>query len=70
MSFFVLCRSVVVVVVFQNYNVSKNTFRHTIRVLGSLDPDKARHFVMPYLGPNGLKTLSSEETRMQQNLVF
>ena len=30
--------------------VSKNYFRHTIRVSGSLDPDQARHFVGPELG--------------------
>ena len=30
----------------------KNSFRNTIRMSNSLDPDQARHFVWPDLGPN------------------
>ena len=30
----------------------KNSFRNTIRVSNSLDPDQARHYVGPDLGPN------------------
>ena len=34
---------------------SKNSFKNTIRVSSSLDPDQARHFVGPDLGPNCLQ---------------
>ena len=33
----------------------KSSFRNTIKVSKSLDPDQARHFVGPDLGPNFLK---------------
>ena len=32
----------------------------------SLDPDQARHFVWPDLGPNCLQKLSADDTRMQR----
>ena len=35
-------------------------FFYTIRVSNSLDPDQARHFVGPDLGPNCLQRLSAE----------
>ena len=35
-------------------------FFNTIRVSNSLDPDQARHFVGPDLGPNCLQRLSAE----------
>ena len=39
----------------------KLTFqRNTIRVSDSLDPDQARHFVGPELGPNCLQRLSAD----------
>ena len=37
-------------------------FRNTIRVSNTLDPDQARHFVGPYLGPNCLQMLSADNT--------
>ena len=37
-----------------------NSFRNTIRVSNSLDPDQARHFVGPDLGPNCLQRLSTD----------
>ena len=37
---------------------SKNSFWNTIRVSNSLDPDQARHFVGPDLGPYCLQRLS------------
>ena len=40
----------------------KNSFRKTIRVSNSLDPDQARYFVGPDLGPNCLQTLSEDDT--------
>ena len=40
----------------------KNSFRNTIRVSYSLDPDQARHFVGPYLGPKCLPRLSADDT--------
>ena len=35
-------------------------FFNTIRVSNSLDPDQARHFVGPDLGPNSLQRLSAD----------
>ena len=40
---------------------SKKTFRNTISVSDSLDPDQARHFVGPDLGPNCLQRLSADD---------
>ena len=40
---------------------SKNISRNTIRVSNSLDPDQARRFVGPYIGPNTLQRLSAED---------
>ena len=39
----------------------KKKFRNTIRVLNNLDPDQARHFVVPDLGPNCLQRLSADD---------
>ena len=36
---------------FSKSTFSKNPFRNTIRVPNSLDPDQARHYVGPDLGP-------------------
>ena len=44
----------------------KYSFRNTIRVSNSLDPDQARHFVWPDLGPNCLQRLSAENTSRQR----
>ena len=44
-----------------NINFPKNSFNGTIRVSNSLDPDQARHFVCPDLGPNCLQRLSTED---------
>ena len=41
---------------------SKNSFRNTIRVSNSLDPDLARQNVGPDLGPNCLQRLSTDIT--------
>ena len=41
---------------------SKNSFRITIRVANSLDPDQARHFVGPDLDPNCLQRTSADDT--------
>ena len=38
----------------------KNSFRNTIRVSNSLDPDEDRHSVGPHLGPNCLQRLSAD----------
>ena len=38
---------------------SKNSFRYTIHVSNSLDPDQNRHYVVPDLGPNFLQKLSA-----------
>ena len=39
---------------FSKSTFSKKKIRITIRVSNSLDPDQARHFVGPDLGPNSL----------------
>ena len=40
---------------------SKNSFRNTVSVSNSLDPDQARRFVGPDLGPNCLQRLSADD---------
>ena len=40
----------------------KNSFRNTIRVSNSLDPDQVPCFVGPDLGPNCLQRLSADDT--------
>ena len=47
----------------------KNSYRNSIRVTNRLDPDQARHFVGPDLGPNCCKfyrqtTLGGKELNM------
>ena len=54
--FFVVCCS------FSKSTFSKNTFRNTIRVSNSLDPDQAWHCVRPELGPNCLQRLTTDNT--------
>ena len=41
---------------------SKTSFRNIIRVSNSLDPDQARPFVGPDLGPNCLQRLSADDS--------
>ena len=41
--------------------LKKKTYRNTIRVSNSLDPDQARHYVWPYLGPNCSLMLSADD---------
>ena len=36
----------------ENFLKKKKSYRNTIRVSNSLDPDRARHYVGPDLGPN------------------
>ena len=52
---------------FQKPTFSKKSFRNTcaIRVSNSLDPDQARRFVGPDLGPNSLQKLSADDTSRQ-----
>ena len=57
-AFFVVCCFV--------KNHLKKSFRNTIRVSNNLDPDQARHFVGPGLGPNFLQRLSADVTRRQR----
>ena len=42
-----------------------NKIENTIRVSNSLDPDQARHFVGPDLGPNCLQRLSAVDISRQ-----
>ena len=39
----------------------KNYFKNTIEVSNSLDPDQARQFVGPDLGPNCLQRLAADD---------
>ena len=48
--------------IFSKSTFSKNSFRNTISMSNSLDPDQARRFVGPGLGPNGLHRLSADDT--------
>ena len=43
-----------------------NFFSGIPSVSNSLDPDQARHFVEPGLGPNCLQRLSADDTRRQR----
>ena len=45
---------------FSKLTFSKNSFRNTISVSNSLDPDQARHSVGPDLDPNCLQRLSAD----------
>ena len=58
--FFVVC------CFFSKSTFSKNSFRNTITVSKSLDPDQARHFVGPDLGPNCLQRISADDTCKQR----
>ena len=55
--FFVICGY------FSEVNFFKTFFQEylTISVSNSLDPDQARHFVGPDLGPNCLQRLSADD---------
>ena len=52
--------------IFSKSTFSKNSFKNTIRVLKSLDPDQARHYVGPDLGPNCLQRSSADDTSRQR----
>ena len=49
--------------IFSKSTLSKNSFRNTIRVSNSLNPDQARQNVRPDLDPNCLQRLSADNTR-------
>ena len=51
---------------FSKSTFCKNSFRNTIRVSNFLDPDQARHFVGPDLGPKCLHELSADDTSRQR----
>ena len=46
---------------FLKLTFSKKSFRNTIKVSNSLDPDQAQHFVGPDLGPNCSQRLSADD---------
>ena len=50
---------------FSKSTFSKNSFRNSIRVSNSLDPDQARCFVEPDLGSNCLQRSSADDTSWQ-----
>ena len=51
---------------FLKSTVSKNSFRNTIRVLNSLVPDQAQHFVGPDLGRNCLQSLYADDASISR----
>ena len=53
---------------FSKSTFTKNSFGYTIRVSNSLDPDQARHFVGPALGPNCFER--SDDTSIQSKKLF
>ena len=53
---------------FSESTVLKNSFRNTVRESNSLDPDQARHFVGPDLGPNCLQKLSADDTTSKRRV--
>ena len=54
----IFCR----LLIFSKSTFWKISFRNSIRVSNSLDPDQARHFVRSDLGPNCLQRLSADGT--------
>ena len=56
---------------FINPIFSKDSFRNTIRVSNSLDPDQAGHFEVPDLGPNCLQMtkVATSRQRVKNNLA-
>ena len=48
-------------VVFFKINFLKYSFRNTIRVSNSFDPDQAQHFVWPDLGTNCFQMLLADD---------
>ena len=49
---------------FFKISMFKKPFRNTFRVSNSLNPNQARHYVWPDLGPIGLQKLSADEKKM------
>ena len=49
--------------------ILKKKIRNTIRVSNSLDPDQARHFVRPDLGPNCLQSLSKVRKKYRHVVI-
>ena len=56
--------------IFLKLSFSKNLFRITIRLSNSLDPDQARHFVAPDMGPNCLQRLSADDNWYHWQISF
>ena len=54
----------------KSFFFSKNSFRNTFRVLNSFDPDQARSYVGPDLGPNCLQKLPAHDTGRQRVKVI
>ena len=51
---------------FLNQLFQKNSFKNTIRVSNSLDPDQVSHYIGPDPGRNCLQKLSSGDTSRQR----
>ena len=54
---------------FSKSTFAKNSFRNTIRVSNSLDPDQARHYAGPDLVSNCLQKLSADNATRGKELV-
>ena len=54
----IFCR---LLIFFLKSSFPKTSFKNTIKVSNTLDPDLARHFVKPNLGPNFLEGLSADD---------
>ena len=64
-AFFLLC----LLIFFPNKFFLKATFRNTIKVSISLDPDQARRYVGPYLYPNCLQISSANVAELKKALI-
>ena len=62
-NFSCFCR---LLIFFKKQLFEKKSFRNTIGMSNSLDPDKARQFVGPDLGSNRLPRLSADATGRQR----
>ena len=61
-AYWVILRAFLSPVDFGQINFSEKSFKNTIRVVNSLDPDQARHFVGHDPGPNCLQRLLADYT--------
>ena len=56
--------------IFSKSTFSKKNFRNIFGASNNLDPDQARRFVGPDLGPNCVQMLSADDTSRQRVLSY